>query len=236
MRFWRPSQIVMRGNCTSSGFCTSSGRTTHWWDHLDFIFYCLIACHSWHLWKLMSWIYFFRWSQCWWTSLFGPRSWTVRPWPTGCSLLKWLMISPGIRQSTLRHTYMCRWGDCSWNWFTFIGPMQVLCVGDSSFNHPEDEQARAEDPKRAGWGKRKAGEATEQKGRWETHLLTAKSCVHMGFAIPIFRTDCPPCYFFKGLSCIICLGRAVNIWNVYIGCCINAVGVVLRPTGFLIQQ
>lgn len=72
------------------------------------LFYSLIAHHSWNLWKLMLWMYSFRWSQCWWTSLFGPRSWIVRPWQTGCSLLKWLMISPGIHQ---RHAYMCRWGE-----------------------------------------------------------------------------------------------------------------------------
>lgn len=47
--------------------------------------------------------------------------------------------------------------------------MQVLCVGDSSFNNPKDEQTRSEDPERAWWGKRKAGEATEQKGRREVH-------------------------------------------------------------------
>lgn len=41
---------------------------------------------------------------------------------------------------------------------------------------------------------------------------------------------------FLRVCCIICLDRAVNIRNVYIGCCINTVGVSLRPTYFLFQQ
>lgn len=127
-----------------------------------FMLYCLIACQPWHLWELMLSMYSFRWSPCWWTSWFGPRSWTVQLCPTGYFLLKWLMISPG---KPAEHTYLCKWGHCSCNWFAFIGSMQVLCVGDSPFHHPEDEQTRAEDSERVGWGKRKAGEATQQKGR-----------------------------------------------------------------------
>ncbi len=135
---------------------------------------CIVWLHaSRGIWELMLSMYSFRWSPCWWTSWFGPRSWTVQLCPTGYFLLKWLMISPG---KPAEHTYLCMWGHCSCNWFVFIGSMQVLCVGDSSFHHPEDEQARAEDSERVGWGKRKAGEATQQKGRENYFCLLRHLC------------------------------------------------------------
>ncbi len=110
MRFWRPLQTAMRGNCISSGFCMSSGGTILRWDHSDVIFYmlyCLIACQPWHLWELMLSMYSFRWSPCWWTSWYGPRLWTVQLWPTGYFLPKWLMISPGKpAEHTLTHVHL----------------------------------------------------------------------------------------------------------------------------------
>lgn len=163
----------------------------------------------------------------------------IRTQIVDCAAVANWVFSPEMAHDFTRYTsetrlhVQVRRGSC--NWFMFIGSMQVLCVGDSSFNHPKDEQTCAEDPERARWGKRKAGEATEQKGRRET-FFTAKTHVRIGFAVPLFRTDCPHCYFCKGLSCIICLDSAVNIQNVYIGCCINTVGVGLTPTDFLIQQ
>ncbi len=126
--------------------------------------------------------------------------------------------------------------------------MQVLCVGDSAFHHPEDEQTRAEDSERVGWGKRKAGEAKQQKGR-EKIFLTAKTLVHVGFCsnhtalICVFcYSDLWDCLFFTVtlgrayIASFVCAVQTFSIWNVNIGCCSNNVGVGPKPTHFLIQQ
>lgn len=47
MRFWRPLQTAMRGNCTSSGFCMSSGGTILRWDHSD-VLCCIVLVNASH--------------------------------------------------------------------------------------------------------------------------------------------------------------------------------------------
>lgn len=67
-------------------------------------------------------------------------------------------------------------------------PVQALHLGDSALHHPENGQARPEDPAGVGGSQRQAGEATAQEGNVGRRLrrtdgpeaiLTAASCAHV---------------------------------------------------------
>lgn len=51
-----------------------------------------------------------------------------------------------------------------------VNPVQTLHLGDSALHHPENGQARPEDPAGVGGSQGQAGETTAQEGNFGRHL------------------------------------------------------------------
>lgn len=243
MRFWRPLQTAMRGNCISSGFCMISGGTILRWDRSfrRHILCCIVWLHA------SRGIYE---SSC-----------------CQCTLSDDLRVGGQADSDPDRGLCSCVQLDIfSWNgsWFHQVNLQNTLtCEGEVT--------AAVTDLRSLGlcrfyvWEilhstirkmnkhvqkiQKELDEAKEKLEKQHNKKVEKKTLVHVGFCSNhtalwfIFcNSDLWDCLFFTVtfvrayIASFVCAVQTVSIWNVNIGCCSNNVSVGPKPTHFLIQQ